>query len=334
MSQRKIVIRAAALLLAGGIFLFDTISPLDIAVASLHVIVVSIAATYLDRPSVWSAGIGCIVLTVVSLLLQHGPDFADNAALRAAISLLAIGMTSFLALTSLAARDRLGTSQRQRANLARFVAPQHVDELAEIDAPLSLTRHQAAAVLFVDIIGFTAYSEELAPEDVIALLRELLALFGDCVFANRGVVDKYMGDGLLAVFGLPQPDAVDATNAARCAIDILRSVGIWNERRRPDRQPIRVAIGIDHGWVVQGDVGSENRLELTVVGHTVNMASRVERHCRPLKANLLVTASFVEALRAEGGHALADILADRGYHRLRGHTEPIRLYGTAWPSDG
>src|SRR5207248_5251882 len=134
-----------------------------------------------------------------------------------------------------------------------------------------------------DMIGFTAYCSRMAPHDVIARLRGLLALLSESVFAHNGAIDKFLGDGLMAVFGLPIPSRLDATNAARCALDIQQSMDRWNERyqryQRSGAVAIRVAVGVHYGDVVQGDIGSDKRLELTVLGDTVNVARRVEAYC-------------------------------------------------------
>jgi class 3 adenylate cyclase len=183
-------------------------------------------------------------------------------------------------------------------------------------------------VLFVDMIGSTAYFSRMTPDAVIEILRDLLSLLSASVFARNGTIDKFLGDGLMAVFGAPVPSAVDPTNAARCALDIQQSIDRWNERSgRTGHAAIRVAVGIHYGEVVQGDVGSDKHLELTVVGDTVNIASRVEAYCRPLDAAVLVTEAFVHSLHAEGSEKVAETFVDQGDHTLRGCAEPIRLYG-------
>jgi class 3 adenylate cyclase len=319
--------------LAAGIFIFDTLSPLQFAVAVLYVVVVLIAASCLHRRGVLITAVACAVLTILSFLLMHGRSPEGTALLRCAISLAAIGITTVLALESLTAAQRLRETERKRANLARFFSPQLIDQLMEVDTPLSVARYQPAAVLFVDMIGFTAYCSRMAPDMVIALLRDLLALLSDAVFAHNGTIDKFLGDGLMAVFGAPMPTAVDATNAARCALDIVQAVDGWNERsHRFGDAAIRLAVGIHYGDVVQGDIGSDKRLELTVVGDTVNIASRVEAYCRTLDAAVLVSDAFIDALRAEDGDNLAGRFADQGRHILRGRAEPVHLYGVRRPA--
>ena len=195
----------AAAALAIGIFIFDTLSPLQFAVAVLYVVVVFMAATYYQRRGVVLAAAACGVLTVLSYLLAHGFTLQGTAPDRSLVSLAAIGITTFLALRYVSAQERLRRTERQRANLARFFSPQRIDQLMEIDTPLSVARYQPAAVLFVDMVGFTAYCSTMAPDAVIAMLRNLMALLSASVFSHEGTIDKFLGDGLLAVFGAPVP---------------------------------------------------------------------------------------------------------------------------------
>jgi adenylate cyclase len=314
--------------LAIGIFIFDTVSPLQFAVAVLYAVVVLIAATHCRRPGVLMTAGACVALTVLSFHLAHGWHLRGTAPIRCIMSLAAISITTFLALANLTAKERLKETERQRGNLARFFSPHLVDHLMEIDTPLSVARSQPAAVMFVDMIGFTAYCSGMTPEAVIAMLRDLVALLSASVFAHHGTIDKFLGDGLLAVFGSPMPSPLDATNAARCALDILQSVDRWNERcGRSGDGAIRVAVGVHHGEVVHGDIGSDRQLELTVVGDTVNIASRVEAYCRSLDAAVLVTGDFVATLHAEGSKDLAEQFADQGHHVLRGRAEAMQLFG-------
>jgi class 3 adenylate cyclase len=314
--------------LALGIFAFDTLSPLHFAVAVLYAVVVLIAATYSQRRGILVTAAACAALTLLSFWLTHGMDFTGTAPVRCIMALAAISITTFLALKTLEATERLKETERQRANLARFFSPHLVDHLMEIDTPLSVARCQPATVMFVDMVGFTAYCSQMAPEAVIATLRELLALLSAAVFAHNGTIDKFLGDGLMAVFGSPLPSPLDATNAARCALDIQQSIERWNERRALSGDaPIRVGVGIHYGEVVHGDIGSDRQLELTVLGDTVNIASRVEACCRTLDAAVLVTAAFIAALYAEGSKDLAERFADQGHHTLRGRAEPVHLFG-------
>ena len=187
-----------------GIFIFDTVSPLQFAVAVLYVVVVLVAATSYRRRVVLMTSGACVGLTVLSYAIVHGFKIDGTAPLRSVMSLVAIGITTFLSLRILSITERLKETERQRTNLARFFSPQRVKQLLEIDTPLSAARQERAAVLFVDMIGSTAYFSRLMPDATIEILRGLLALLSASVFAHNGTIDKFLGDGLMAVFGAPR----------------------------------------------------------------------------------------------------------------------------------
>jgi class 3 adenylate cyclase len=316
---------ALATALAIGIFLTDTLSSLQFAVASLYVIVVLMAAQHLDRRALVITSAACALLTILSYVLEHGFLVERGASLRCGVSLISLLTTTILVLRSLSAETRLAQIERERATLARFFSPKILEQLVDIDVPFSVARPQSAAVLFVDMIEFTAYSSGKPPDAVIGMLRTLLRLLSEAVFSHHGSIDKFLGDGLLAFFGPPLTGLRDATNAANCALKIVESVDRWN-RDHDSGQAVRVAVGIHFGEVVQVDVGSEKLFEFTVVGDTVNIASRVETYCRYLEAAVLVTGEFVQALLNEGSQELANRFGDEGLHQLRGRAEPIRLF--------
>jgi class 3 adenylate cyclase len=322
--NRSLFVAAA---LASTIFLVDTLSSLQFAVASLYVVVVLIAAHDLHRQGVVITGAGCALLTVISYAQVHGFAVDGAAPLRSIVSLVSILITTILVLRSLSASQRVKEVERERANLARFFSPRIVDQLVGIHIPFSFARSQPAAVLFADMIGFTSYSSGKSPALVIGMLRDLLRFLSEAVFSHHGSIDKFLGDGLMAFFGPPLTSQRDATNAAACALEIVRSIERWNQQHaRCKEQAIRIAVGIHYGEVIQGDVGSEKQLELTLIGDTVNIASRVEAYCRTLDASVLVTDELIQALLAEGSLELAKVFVDEGLHVLRGRKEPTRLF--------
>ena len=313
--------------LAVCIFLVDTISSLHFAVASLYVAAILIGAHNLECAGILFSGISCVALTALSYLLTHGFTFVGTAPLRLFVSFVSIAITTALVIKNRSASQNLAELNRERENLARFFSPKIVEQLVRIDVPHSAARRENAAVLFADVVEFTAYSSGKAPDEVIAFLRELLNLLGEAVFFHEGSIDKFLGDGLMAVFGPPHASNEDATNAALCAMRIRDRVSQWNAQRvnNPDKA-IRVAVGIHWGEVVQGDIGTDKQLEFTVVGDTVNIASRVEAYCRALNATVLVTAEFIESLIAEGRVDVANAFTSEGRHMLRGCKDPVHLY--------
>jgi class 3 adenylate cyclase len=316
-----------AVALAGCVFLIDTLSSLQFAVASLYVIPILIGAHDLRRRGIILTGLLCSLLTVLSYAATHGFALDGAAPLRSLVSLVSIMTMVILVDSNHSANERLQEAQRQRANLTRFFSPKIVEQLVEIDVPLSAARCQQAAVLFADIVGFTEHVSGKPPERVIQLLRNVLGLLSDAVFSYQGSIDKFLGDGLMAAFGLPLASPRDVTNAALCALEISDLLRRWNEENADNLEaPIRIAVGIHYGQVIQGDVGTEKRLEFTVIGDTVNIASRVEAYCRHLNAAVLVTDEFMQALLAEGGSEIAAAFSDEGKHLLRGRREPVHLY--------
>lgn len=195
---------------------------------------------------------------------------------------------------------RHAATERERANLARYFSPNVVQELTQHDAPLREVRTQDVAVMFVDIVGFTAFADGRKPEDVIATLREFHELMEAHVFDHDGTLDKYLGDGLMATFGTPFAGPADASNALKCAFAMLSSVDALNRKRAADGQPaIRASIGLSFGTVVLGDIGA-NRLEYAVIGDTVNLASRLEASTRRVGTALLASDSLIARVEAEG----------------------------------
>ncbi|MDP6516856.1 MAG: adenylate/guanylate cyclase domain-containing protein [Alphaproteobacteria bacterium] len=219
---------------------------------------------------------------------------------------------------------------RERGNLARHFPPTIVDRMAEQDQPLGAVRSQDVAVMFVDIVGFTRMAERQTPEEVVALLRQFHGRLEVLVFEHQGTLDKFLGDGLMATFGTPEPGPVDAANALRCGRDILADIGEWNrERQAAGAAPIEVSVGLHHGPVVLGDIGSERRLEYAVLGDTVNVAYRLEALTRDLGVGMAVSDALVAAVRGEvgtDGETMLSALDRSGSQSLRGRDEPIEVW--------
>ncbi len=221
--------------------------------------------------------------------------------------------------------------ERERGNLARYFSPNVVEELSKHDEPLKQVRTQDVAVLFVDIVGFTAFADARAPEEVVRTLREFHALMEREVFSHNGTLDKYLGDGLMATFGTPFAGAVDASNALRCAQAMIATVDRWNgERKAIGEVPMRVSFGLHYGQVVLGDIGV-TCLEFAVIGSTVNAASRLEALTRVLDCSLVVSDDLVRCAKAEigGADAVFRLLVAQAPQTIRGLENPIAIWTQA-----
>ena len=220
-------------------------------------------------------------------------------------------------------------SDRKKANLARYFSPAMVETLAQRDHPLGPVRRQAIAVLFVDIVGFVAISESLAPERVVGLLRSFYQRMAKVIFAQRGSIEKFSGDALMALFGVPNPTGLEATDALHSAVNIIDEVELWNAKRiEAGRSPIDVGVSANFGVAVLGDIGTRESMSFTAIGATVNTASRMQELCRVLKSRLVVSQSLVARACEESGDQLVVLrrLSDGGRHYLRGVTLPVNVW--------
>jgi adenylate cyclase len=221
-------------------------------------------------------------------------------------------------------------AERARANLARYFSPNLVAMLADRDEPLGPVRRQTVAVLFTDIVGFTRMAEHMPPEAVVTMLRQFHDRMTAEIFACGGTVEKYIGDAIFAVFGLPNAGPNDAANALRCADGMLLALDSWNsERAQAGESPVAIGIGLNYGPAVVGDVGSEHSMSFTVIGDTVNTASRLQGLTRGLETPLVVGDAVVEAIvagSAAESAALLERLQDQGEQALRGRSGAVRIW--------
>jgi adenylate cyclase len=218
--------------------------------------------------------------------------------------------------------------ERERTNLARYFSPNVVEQLSRNDEPLKQVRTQNVAVLFADIVGFTAYADGRSPIEVIGTLRLFHERMERQVFQHGGTLDKYLGDGLMATFGTPFTGDADAGNALRCAQAMIGSIDELNlERSNRSEPPIRLSIGLHYGQVVLGDIGL-NRLEFAVIGTTVNAASRLETLTREFGCAMVASDDLVRRARAEAGSSSDDfaLLVEQPPQTIRGLEQPVGVW--------
>jgi adenylate cyclase len=218
--------------------------------------------------------------------------------------------------------------ERERTNLARYFSPNVVEQLSKNDEPLKQVRTQNVAVLFADIIDFTAYADGRSPMEVIGTLRAFHERMEREVFRHNGTLDKYLGDGLMATFGTPFTSDQDAGNALRCAQAMIGSIGELNrDRKSRGEPPIRLSIGLHYGQVVLGDIGL-NRLEFAVIGTAVNAASRLETLTREFGCDMVASDDLVRRARTEANSSSADfaLLVEKPPRIIRGLEQPVGIW--------
>ncbi|HUQ80699.1 MAG TPA: adenylate/guanylate cyclase domain-containing protein [Gemmatimonadaceae bacterium] len=207
-----------------------------------------------------------------------------------------------------------------RSNFERYFTPRMAARIAASPDAIQLGgERRVVAVLFSDIRDFTAVSAKMAPDETAVLLTEYFTEMVECVFRHGGTLDKFIGDAVMAQWGAPITEPDDADRALDAAVDMMRSLTRlnmrWAEQQRPQLQ---AGIGLNYGEAFAGNIGSQRRLEFTVIGDTVNTASRL---CAWADGgDILLSRAFREALTRP--HALAE----RPPLMLRGKSEPVVVY--------
>ncbi len=151
------------------------------------------------------------------------------------------------------------------------------------------------AILFCDIRGFTTISEKSEPEDVVSMLNEYFNTLVRVITKNNGVIDKFIGDAIMAIWGVPQPSGTEATDVVKAALGMRKALAEYNVKRISEgKDPILFGIGIHYGSCISGIIGSEERLEYSVIGDTVNLCSRIESLTKKYGVDLLATSALQE----------------------------------------
>ncbi|MFH1595382.1 MAG: adenylate/guanylate cyclase domain-containing protein [Pseudomonadota bacterium] len=222
--------------------------------------------------------------------------------------------------TSLRSRLRLYEEKHLlRDTISRYVSPEMCEKILKNPALLQLGgRRQQVTVLFADIKSFTAMSETMAPEAVVEVLNTYFTEMVDLVFKHQGTLDKYVGDALMAVFGVPVPLPHAATRAVECALAMQRRL---TRMRAEGRTPVQgVRIGINTGEAIVGNIGSDKRMDFTVVGDAVNVAARLQELAKELEADTLISESTYQELTGRFNLVPEEAVV------LRGRKEATRLY--------
>jgi adenylate cyclase len=223
-------------------------------------------------------------------------------------------------LGSMLIMEDITREKRMRNTMSRYMSKAVMDELLEGgDAALGGTSREVS-VLFSDIRGFTTMSERLGARETVAMLNDYFSDMVDIVFAHNGILDKYIGDMIMAVFGSVRASSGDAVNAVTVGSRMMVALRELNRRRAPDgHEPIRIGIGISTGNVVAGSIGSPKRLEYTVIGDRVNLAERLQNANKYYGTGVLICETTAARLPGPMKMRELDLI------RVRGMQVPVAI---------
>jgi adenylate cyclase len=256
-------------------------------------------------------------------------DMAIDASLKIGKNTVSVNMTAqpLFALNG----DRIGSmlvfeditaETRVKSTMARFMSKDIADQVLAGGAEQELGgKAQTCSILFSDVRGFTTLTESLGARETVSLLNEYFALMVDVVFKHEGVLDKYIGDAIMALFGAPFSKPDDADRAVDVANGMMLSLRHLNRMRAGRNEaPIDIGVGIATGEVVVGTIGSPSRMEYTAIGDSVNLASRLEGANKYYRTKILVDEATVRAMKKPTPQREVDLIKVKGKHR------PVAVY--------
>lgn len=254
-----------------------------------------------------------------------GDGFILNDSTQKPIIFLVVGGSMVYAVFRV--RNLLSRSieiESKRATLARYFSPSVVDELTNNSGESVISNNRKyAVILFSDIRKFTSLSEEMDTEELARFLAEYRSLMLNSIFAHGGTLDKFVGDAVMAVFGVPQSrgNEIEIEKAVLCALDMQNKLKIFNQDRiSKNLVPIEIGIGLHAGVVFSGNVESSGQMEYTVLGDAVNVASRLESLTKEYNAKVIISEELESQLK--GNIQRKSI----GEVTVRGRLKPLGIY--------
>ncbi len=281
--------------------------------------------------SIVSQGVrSTICAPLVTASNVHGVIYADRLDPFAAFSpdhlelISAVAAQTAVTVETVKAHKRLAREEVARANYSRFMPEYVVQQLLENPDSFRLGGvNQTITVLFADIRGFTSIAEHESPENVVRLLNHYFTAMTEIIFEHGGTLDKYIGDGLMALFGAPATTPEDAQNALKAAVAMQRElVRLKTDLSEEGFEKVSIGIGAHTGVATIGYIGSERRSEYTAIGDTVNLASRLESN----------TTGGQILISAECAQAAGDIfpMVAREPLTVKNRQQPVNVFEVKW----
>ena len=217
--------------------------------------------------------------------------------------------------------DDISSEKRVKSTMSRYMDPGLADQLLEGGEDILGGKSALATILFSDIRQFTTLTEELGAQGTVSLLNEYFTIMVECIQCEGGMLDKFIGDAIMAAFGIPLAHDDDEDRAMRAAIAMINALNHWNgERVSQGKKPVKMGLGLNTDVIVSGNIGSPKRMDYTLIGDGVNLASRLESLCKKYHASILISENTYKRLR--GTYRIREV--DRVV--VKGKTETVGVY--------
>ena len=303
-------------------------SPFPLIPAFSYPLFIVLSALRLNfKLSLFTGAVACIECILINYFYLPATTPYRPIQFAIAVTFLLLGtVTGFVAMEIRKRIVQANSITEERNNIVRMfgrhVSPVVVDEILARGADLR-SEKKSVCVMFLDIRDFTGFAEKKTPEEVVYYLEHLFDFMIEIVNRNHGIINKFLGDGFMAVFGAPISDGHDCTNAVNAAKQILMRLKI--EVAQGNIPPTTVGIGLHAGDAVMGSIGSALRKEYTVIGDVVNLAARIEKLNKEFGSELLLSEVVMNDVASE---ELPDAIA-MGAVQVRGREAPIQIYQAA-----
>ena len=217
--------------------------------------------------------------------------------------------------------EDISSEKRMKSTMSRYMDPGLADQLLAGGDDILGGQSIEATVLFSDVRGFTTLTEELGAQGTVTLLNEYFTIMVECIQNEEGMLDKFIGDAIMAAFGMPIPHDDDPDRAVRAAISMISELRQWNVKRLDQgKMAVDMGIGLNTDVVVSGNIGSPKRMDYTMIGDGVNLAARLESACKQYSARILISENTVKQLRGTYRARDVDLVV------VKGKTEPVGVY--------
>jgi adenylate cyclase len=281
---------------------------------------------YFTGPNTWVLD----RIKVVEQTLQN--DSVIDAQFVAGAETVSVNLTSqpLMSTDDKGAARKIGTllmfedvssEKRMKSTMSRYMDPRLADQLMAGGEDALGGKSATVTVLFSDVRNFTGITEELGAHGTVKLLNEYFTIMVECIQKRGGMLDKFIGDAIMAAFGLPLPHGDDEDRAVQTTISMIEELRAWNaERIGNGKKPVDIGIGLNTDNVVSGNIGSPRRMDYTIIGDGVNLASRLESACKQYSARVLISEMTYKRLK--GTYRVREV--DRVV--VKGKTEAVGVY--------